>query len=466
MIAAAATVAAIAGSAFGGAVAASAAVGDTATLIWESPQENFYQLSDGSYAYCLDRWKKGPDVGNTYRETDWNSYTGATTRWNTDPSVRGDVLWILAHSYPSLTPAEVSAETGIPVQPASVLSAGTQHAIWYFTNGIVPEPAELATPTGRLYTWLVDHATPISPNSADGGSISLTKGPGFVSTPGQKAGPFVVTTDQVSVVSLSASAGGTIVDSAGSPLTTVLDGDRFWVTSAEPQNVTVTASGTYVHQDGHIWVDTTEPQDQELSMGAATPVERSATIDVDLAPAPPEISTTATDKADGNHGLPSTGGVVKDVVSYTGLTPGTEYTVTGVLMDKATGKSTGITASKTLTPTTADGSVEVDFTLPEGFAGDDLVVFEKVLDANVVVAAHEDITATSQTVHVDKPTPPAPTPTPTPTPTPSTYGPSVNTGGTVDNGGSTGGWMGGALAAGMIALLGAGGIRIRRKTTS
>ncbi|XBH21307.1 VaFE repeat-containing surface-anchored protein [Jonesiaceae bacterium BS-20] len=116
-----------------------------------------------------------------------------------------------------------------------------------------------------------------------------------------------------------------------------------------------------------------------------------------------ELGTSATDQADGDKILHWNGGTIVDVVSYKGLEPGQEYTVTGELMDKATAQGTGITGSKTFTPTTADGTVEVTFTVPAGHDGKTLVVFEKLYDAEgEFVASHEDIEDEDQTVVVEE----------------------------------------------------------------
>ena len=143
----------------------------------------------------------------------------------------------------------------------------------------------------------------------------------------------------------------------------------------------------------------------------------------------PKIGTTAVDKADGDHVLPAEGGTVTDTIAYHGFQPGLEYTLSGELVDKATGKNTGIKASKVFTAAKADGSVPVDFRVPAGFAGKQLVAFEVVKQNGHEVAAHTEINDVNQSMSV---TPPAPTPTPSvtpaalvpastpPTPTPST----------------------------------------------
>ncbi|MFC6304039.1 VaFE repeat-containing surface-anchored protein, partial [Oerskovia jenensis] len=131
----------------------------------------------------------------------------------------------------------------------------------------------------------------------------------------------------------------------------------------------------------------------------------------------PTVATTAVDKADGDHTLPATGGIITDTVTYTGLTPGTKYTLNGELMDKTTGTTTGITATATFTPTAPDGTTTLDFTVPANMGGKDLVVFETILNATVTIAEHTDINSEPQTVHIEEPAEPTPTPTPTAPPT-------------------------------------------------
>lgn len=50
---------------------------------------------------------------------------------------------------------------------------------------------------------------------------------------------------------------------------------------------------------------------------------------------------------------------IVDTVEYTNLIPGQEYTVKGVLMDKKTNQSIGVTAETTFKAEKSDGSVEV-----------------------------------------------------------------------------------------------------------
>ena len=81
-----------------------------------------------------------------------------------------------------------------------------------------------------------------------------------------------------------------------------------------------------------------------------------------------------------------------DTVSYKNLKPGTEYTVSGRLMDKETGKdlNPAVTATTKFKPTSADGTVDIKFTLDASkLGGKKVVAFEKVSEGGTVVATHE-----------------------------------------------------------------------------
>ena len=129
----------------------------------------------------------------------------------------------------------------------------------------------------------------------------------------------------------------------------------------------------------------------------------------------PEVGTTLKD----DQGLKTVDAkpiTLVDTVSYKNLKPGTEYTVSGRLMDKDTGKDLepAVTATTKFTPTAKDGTVDIKFTLDASkLGGKKVVAFEKVSEGGNVVASHEDINDEGQTVTIKKPTPPAP-PAPTP----------------------------------------------------
>lgn len=98
-----------------------------------------------------------------------------------------------------------------------------------------------------------------------------------------------------------------------------------------------------------------------------------------------------------------------DTVSYTGLVPGKEYKVTGVLMDKETGEKLlvngkEITAETTFIAETKNGSVDVTFIFDAtGLHGKEIIVFEDLYRENVLLATHADINDEGQTVKIKNP---------------------------------------------------------------
>lgn len=124
----------------------------------------------------------------------------------------------------------------------------------------------------------------------------------------------------------------------------------------------------------------------------------------------PKLSTTATDKTDGDHTLlPSREATVVDHVEYKDLVPGKEYTVSGTLMDKSTGEPLvvgdgNVTAETTFVPNKADGTVDLEFTFDASeLGGKDLVAFEIAYKDGIQIADHQDIDDEAQTVTVSEP---------------------------------------------------------------
>ncbi|MCD8329923.1 MAG: VaFE repeat-containing surface-anchored protein [Lachnospiraceae bacterium] len=130
----------------------------------------------------------------------------------------------------------------------------------------------------------------------------------------------------------------------------------------------------------------------------------------------PEVGTSARDQADGDSQITANGTVtIIDTVTYTALTPGNPYRVSGVLMDAETEKSVKVdgeevTAETTFTAEEADGTVEVEFTFDASDLTHDVVVFEKLYTVDTetgdeaLVASHEDIEDEAQTITVKVPT--------------------------------------------------------------
>ena len=121
----------------------------------------------------------------------------------------------------------------------------------------------------------------------------------------------------------------------------------------------------------------------------------------------PKVGTTLKDNQ-GSKTVDAKPITLVDTVSYKNLKPGTEYTVSGRLMDKETGKELepAVTATTNFTPTSANGTVDIKFTLDASkLGGKKVVAFEKVSEGGNVVVSHEDINDEGQTVTVKKPVP-------------------------------------------------------------
>ena len=132
----------------------------------------------------------------------------------------------------------------------------------------------------------------------------------------------------------------------------------------------------------------------------------------------PRIATTAKNAANNTNTVsPRQTVTITDTVSYLDLTPGTEYTLEGILMDKSTGaplliNGQEVRSSATFTSIQATGTVDMTFTLDTtALSGKTLVVFEELFLAGVSIAEHKDIDDADQSIFVlpetyDPPTPP------------------------------------------------------------
>jgi LPXTG-motif cell wall-anchored protein len=120
----------------------------------------------------------------------------------------------------------------------------------------------------------------------------------------------------------------------------------------------------------------------------------------------PELKTTATINGE-KEAVAEDTVTIDDVVSYKDLIVGKEYTISGVLMDKSTGKAflvdgKEITSKVTFTAEKTNGKVKVSFTFDGSAITEetDIVVFETLYNEGVELATHSDIEDEGQTVTV------------------------------------------------------------------
>ena len=140
---------------------------------------------------------------------------------------------------------------------------------------------------------------------------------------------------------------------------------------------------------------------ETLKIGNVTLVVHNDINDVNQTVHIPTISTTLVSTITGNDIIPlADSATLRDNVKYTNLVPGQEYTVSGKLV-YSDGSDTGITATRTFTPSSANGTVTVDFTANiNSLAGKTVVAVEDLMIGTVVIASHYDLHDENQTVRI------------------------------------------------------------------
>jgi len=371
------------------------------------------------WAYCIEH-----DVtrrtGTSAVVGDLSSYLGAN--YFTSPAIQAKVHWVLTHSYPAVDLAALGAAAGVANLSVNDAVEGAQYAIWRYTDLTFDAPWAWETPASEaVYWYLVNGANADqnqTPPTAPDISVSVA-GPASSGTAGALVGPFTISTNQPTASVTSDPAYG-FTDSTGTPIdpNAVIDGQQVYLdlrasTAAGSATVTATvagADGTGMVVSTPVVGSTTPTADShrqsQILVAASTATTSASAAGTWIAAAVPSIGTTLVDAADDDHNLVWNGGTVIDTIAYTGLTPGAEYTVSGELMLQSDGSGTGITGQTTFTPTEADGTVDVTFTVPTGFAGEALVAFEYLYLGGEAtgepVAEHTDINDVNQTVTVDE----------------------------------------------------------------
>ena len=289
-----------------------------------------------------------------------------------------------------------------------------------------PDTTTTLTEPGKEVTETTKAKDVTTTETAPGETVTEKTTEPAVTTTLTEGGSTVVTTvTQPDVTETVSKEPGTTTETvtASDVTTTVTEPGKEVTETTKADNVTTTET-----QPGDVITETTKEKDvtttetqpaatvtetapQETVTETTTPAEATVTTTVPVVTEvenAPYIGTKATDKADQDKSFTPEGGVLVDTIEYLGLKPGTEYTVSGELMEKdkdGNAIPTGIKAGATFTPETADGSIDVEFTIPEGFEGKTLVVFEELELAGKVVAEHKNIDSVNQTVVVGEKTP-------------------------------------------------------------
>ncbi|MCK7677735.1 VaFE repeat-containing surface-anchored protein [Corynebacterium sp. CCM 9186] len=361
-------------------------------------------------AYCINAVVASADGGHNLSSFGAEGIPGG-------PHVR----WILKNAYPGIEADELAENAGVTgtLSEKDAITA-TQFALWHFTNPDVRRPTLIGVDdeTRARIEEVADHLVERAvAETAPEANLALTP-QSFDGHVGSDIGEFTVSfsADNGELTIEEAPEGVELVNlDSGSTVgthTAVTSGQRFSV--RVPEGLTAGSAKLKLTADvplqsGSVLVYEGGKAQQLALVSDTHPVQQQAVSKVNWTEVPtvaPKIGTRARDREDSDQILAFDGGIVVDTVSYTGLIPGERYTLTGVLVDGETHKAIDVTARRVFTPEGADGSVDVEFTVPAGYAGRKLVAFERLFSGDDTtaepVAVHEDPEDAGQTVTVEE----------------------------------------------------------------
>ncbi|MEV0845733.1 Cys-Gln thioester bond-forming surface protein [Streptomyces sp. NPDC049954] len=316
--------------------------------------------------YCIDiNHPTQPDA--KYQETPWSG-----TSLNTNPEA-GKIRWILENSYPQVNNlAELAQKAGAGSLTEKTAAAGTQVAIWRYSDGADVDAVDPAAEK------LADYLQKSAQNIAEPKS-SLTLDPPAVSgKAGEKLGPVTVHTNAGSAgLEASADAAGAgvkIVDKDGKPVTSAADGSQLFFdvpAGAAPGSAALTVRATTTVPVGRAFASDTRSQTQILAGSSESTVSAQATANWAEKGAIPAVSA---EKNCAKNGVDVTASNQGDK-PFTFELAGQQHTV-----------EAGKTATVTV-PVKEDETYDFTITGPNGFQKE----IKGVLDCKVASAGGESV---------------------------------------------------------------------------
>ncbi|MGH3648203.1 MAG: thioester domain-containing protein, partial [Micromonosporaceae bacterium] len=193
------------------------------------------------------------------------------------------VNWILHHSVPFLSAEELAEEAGLDAPPSTPDAvAGTQAAIWHYSDGYDLRLGENKPAVEKIYTYLTGEANTGTENEP-APTLSLT--PKSVSgEPGKLLGPIEVTTStkQVEVALADAPDGAKLLGpDKKTEVTTAGNGDKLWVSvpkDAADGSAKVTADVTTKVSPGRVFISKKKSQKLILADSEKVAVHDEATV--------------------------------------------------------------------------------------------------------------------------------------------------------------------------------------------
>ncbi|GAA3071389.1 TQXA domain-containing protein [Streptomyces glomeratus] len=244
---------------------------------------NDEQVSAGLFEMSVDNGGTlqtyGLDIHNPaqkdakYHETSWS---GTSLNGNKNA---GKISWILSNSYPQVNDlAALAAEAGAKGLTEQDAAAGTQVAIWRYSDGADVDASDPQAET--LADYLEKHARNVPEPTA-----SLTLDPPAVpGHPGERIGPVTVHTDADGVTVTpppdAAAAGVKIVDKDGKQVTSATDGGRLYFQvpkKAQDGSAELTVQASTTVPVGRAFASDSRSQTQILAGSSESTVSATAT---------------------------------------------------------------------------------------------------------------------------------------------------------------------------------------------
>ncbi|MBB4925737.1 Cys-Gln thioester bond-forming surface protein [Kitasatospora kifunensis] len=249
--------------------------------------------------YCIDlNMETKPHA--KYQETAWSGTSLAT---NPDA---GKINWILQNSYPQVSDlGKLGSEVGVDSLTADEAAAGTQAAIWHFSDHVkaVPVDAGAATLASYLISHVQDVKEPapsltLTPPSVSGKSGSLL-GPITVASTSSSVAASLDATSSAAGVVLTDKNGNVLSDQSGNLTKPVKGGDQLFVKAPAGANAgtaTITAKASADVQVGRAFTSlgyTPENHSQTLILAGTQTDTVTAGASATWAPAGPALAISA-----------------------------------------------------------------------------------------------------------------------------------------------------------------------------
>ncbi|MGW1258687.1 Cys-Gln thioester bond-forming surface protein [Streptomyces sp. NPDC002513] len=222
--------------------------------------------------YCIDLHNPAQKEAK-YHETSWS---GTSLSGNKNA---GKIRWILGNSYPQINDlAALAAEAGAKGLTEQDAAAGTQVAIWRYSDGADVDAVD--PQAEKLADYLEKHARNLPEPAA---SLSLDP-PAVPGRPGERLGPVTVHTnaDSVTVTPPSNATAGAVkvVDKDGKAVTSAADGSRIYFQvpkKAQDGSAELTVQASTTVPVGRAFASDTRSQTQILAGSSESTVSATAT---------------------------------------------------------------------------------------------------------------------------------------------------------------------------------------------